>query len=102
LCTDAERVNAVAAATASSNGACGEAHGRIAAACVTVSFVVPMSVLTYTGLAGELVMEIGPIEVSAGSSSSDLRSKATLTVTGKTPTIRGEDRKFFSVATVGP
>jgi beta-glucosidase len=72
------------------------------AASKTVSFVLPMSVLAYTGLAGELVMEPGPIEVSAGSSSDDLRSKVMLTVTGKTRTIRGEDRKFFSVATVGP
>ena len=66
-----------------------------------VSFVVPMSVLAYPGLAGELVMEPGPIEVAAGSSSDDLRSKTTLTITGKTRTIRGEERKFLSVATVG-
>jgi hypothetical protein len=65
------------------------------------AFVVPLSVLAYTGLTGDLVMEPGPIELSAGSSSDDLRSKATLTVTGKTRTIRGEDRKFFSVTTVG-
>jgi hypothetical protein len=31
----------------------------------------------------------------------DIRAKATLTVTGNTRTIRGEDRKFFSVATAG-
>jgi len=67
----------------------------------TVSFVVPMSVLAYTGLAGELVMEPGPVELSAGSSSDDLRSKATLAVTGEMRIIRGGDRKFFSVATVG-
>jgi hypothetical protein len=67
----------------------------------TVSFVVPLSVLAYTGLANELVMEPRPVEFSAGSSSDDLRSKATLTVTGKTRTIRGEERKFLSVATVG-
>lgn len=67
----------------------------------TVSFLVPMSVLAYTGISGELVMEPGPIELSVGSSSDDLRSKATLTVTGKTRTIRGEDRKFSSVATGG-
>jgi beta-xylosidase len=41
------------------------------------------------------------VEVSAGSSSSDIRSKAKFTITGKTRTIRGENRKFFSVATVG-
>ena len=40
----------------------------------TVSFVVPMSVLAYTGLAGELVMEPGPVELSAGSSSADRRT----------------------------
>ena len=66
-----------------------------------VTFVVPMSVLGYTGLSGEFVMEPGLVEVSAGSSSSDIRSKANLTVTGTTRTIRGENRAFFSVATVG-
>lgn len=67
----------------------------------TVSFVVPLSVLAYTALSNELVMEPGPIELSAGSSSDDIRSRANVTVTGKTRSIRGEDRKFFSVATVG-
>jgi beta-glucosidase len=67
----------------------------------TVTFVVPMSLLAYTGLSGDLVMEPGPIEVSAGSSSSDIRSMAKLTVTGKTRTIKGEERAFLSAATVG-
>jgi beta-xylosidase len=67
----------------------------------TVAFVVPISLLAYTGLSGELVMEPGPVEVSAGSSSMDIRSSATFTVTGQTRSIRGEDRAFFSVATVG-
>jgi beta-xylosidase len=67
----------------------------------TVRFVVPMSLLAYTGLSGELVMEPGPVEVSAGSSSMDIRSSATFTVTGQTRAIRGEDRAFLSVATVG-
>jgi beta-glucosidase len=66
-----------------------------------VAFVVPMSLLGYTGLSGEFVMEPGPVEVSAGSSSSDIRSSATFTVTGQTRAIRGEDRTFLSVATVG-
>jgi beta-glucosidase len=66
----------------------------------TVAFVVPMSLLGYTGLSGEFVMEPGPVEVSAGSSSSDIRSRAKFTVTGKTRAIRGEDRAFLSVATV--
>jgi hypothetical protein len=41
------------------------------------------------------------VEVSAGSSSDDIRSKANVTVTGKTRVIQGEDRKFLTVATVG-
>lgn len=60
-----------------------------------------MSLLAYTGLSGELVMEPGPIEVSAGSSSSDIRSTAKVTISGKARTFRGEERKFLSVATVG-
>jgi hypothetical protein len=67
----------------------------------TVSFVVPMSLLAYTGLSGELVMEPGTVEVSVGSSSSDIRSTANFTVTGNTRAIKGEDRAFLSVATVG-
>ena len=66
----------------------------------TVAFLVPMNLLAYTGLSGDLVMEPGPVEVSAGSSSMDIRSSATLTVTGEMRTLRGEDRAFLSVATV--
>ena len=69
-------------------------------ASTTVSFVVPLSVLAYTGLSGELVLEAGPIELSAGGTSDDLRSKATLTVTGKARVIKGEERKFLSAAAV--
>jgi beta-glucosidase len=65
----------------------------------TVRFVVPVSVLAYTGVSGELMMEPGPIEVSAGSSSSDIRSSATLTVTGKTRVFTGEERAYLSVST---
>jgi beta-xylosidase len=67
----------------------------------SVSFAVPMSLLAYAGISGELVMEPGPVEVSAGSSSSDIRSRATFTVTGDTRVISGEERAFLSVATVG-
>jgi beta-glucosidase len=67
----------------------------------TVTFEVPLSVLAYTGVSGDLVIEPGPVEVSAGSSSSDIRSSATFTVTGTTRIIKGEDRAFLSVATVG-
>ena len=42
----------------------------------TVSFVVPISLLAYTGISDEVVMEPGPVEVSAGSSSDDIRSSA--------------------------
>jgi beta-xylosidase len=64
----------------------------------TISFVVPMSLLGYTGITGELVIEPGPVEVSAGSSSDDIRSRATFTITGKTRIIKGEERAFLSVA----
>jgi beta-xylosidase len=67
----------------------------------TVSFAVPMSLLAYTGLSGDLVMEPGPVELSAGSSSSDLRSTASFTVTGQTRRIHGEERAFLSTATTG-
>ena len=57
--------------------------------------------LSLTGLSGDLVMEPGPVGVSAGSSSSDLRSTATFTVTGQTRVISGADRAFLSAAKVG-
>ncbi len=65
----------------------------------TVRFEVSMSVLGYAGLSGEFVLEPGPVEVIAGSSSGDIRSSAKFTVTGKTRSISGEDRAFLSVAT---
>jgi beta-glucosidase len=67
----------------------------------TVTFTVPITLLAYTGMTGEVVMEPGPVELAAGSSSDDLRSTATLTVTGQARTFAGEDRAFLSVATVG-
>lgn len=60
-----------------------------------------MSVLGYAGLSGEFVVEPDPVEVSAGNSSSDIRSSATFTVTGGTRAIKSEERAFLSVATVG-
>jgi beta-glucosidase len=65
-----------------------------------VSFVVPISLLAYTGITGELVIEPGPVEVSAGSSSSDIRSSSKFTITGKTRALKGEERAFLSEATV--
>jgi hypothetical protein len=66
----------------------------------TVAFIVPMSLLADTGITGELVVEPGPVEISAGSSSSDIRSTASINVTGKTRVIRGEERAFLSDANV--
>ena len=37
-----------------------------------IQFTVPLSVLAYTSITGDLVMESGPIELSAGSSSGDI------------------------------
>jgi beta-xylosidase len=58
-------------------------------------------VLAYTGITGEVVMEPGPIELSAGSSSDDIRSTATFTVAGETRAINPEERAFLSIAEVG-
>jgi beta-xylosidase len=68
----------------------------------TVAFVVPMSLLAYTGLSGKQIMEPGPVELSAGSSSDDIRSTAEFTVTGETRTVSGEERAFLSATVVGP
>jgi hypothetical protein len=46
-------------------------------------------------------MEPGPVEVSTGSSSSDIRSTATFTVSGQTRRINADERAFLSTATVG-
>jgi beta-glucosidase len=67
----------------------------------TVTFEVPLTVLGYTGLSDEFVIEPGLVEVSVGSSSSDIRSTAKFTITGKTRVIKGEERAFLSVAKVG-
>jgi beta-glucosidase-like glycosyl hydrolase len=66
----------------------------------TVQFAVPLSVLAYTGITGEIVMEPGPVELSAGSSSDDIRSTARFTVTSETHVITGEERAFLSSATI--
>jgi beta-glucosidase len=67
----------------------------------TIEFDVPISLLAYTGITNELVMEPGSVEVGVGSSSDDIRSTTKFTVTGKRRFIRGEDRAFLSVAKVG-
>ena len=67
----------------------------------TVEFTVPLSVLAYTGSAGDAIVEPGPVELSTGSSSDDIRSTATVTVTGKTRSFNGDERAFLSTAKVG-
>jgi beta-xylosidase len=66
-----------------------------------VGFVIPMSLPGYTGISGSFVIEPGPVEVSAGSSSNDTRSTAKFTITGKMSSIRGEHRTFLSVTNIG-
>jgi beta-glucosidase len=68
----------------------------------TVMFVVPMSVLAYSGLSGELTMEPGPVELSVGASSDDMRSTATLHVTGQPRAIAADQRAFLSTTIIGP
>ena len=70
-------------------------------ASTTVTFTLPINLLAYTGPSGDLVMEPGPVDLSAGSSSDDIRSTATVTVTGQTREIRGEERAFLSDVTIG-
>jgi beta-glucosidase len=67
----------------------------------TIEFALPLSVLAYTGSTGEVVMEPGPIELSAGSNSDDIRSSATFTVSGETKAFEGAERAFLSRATIG-
>ena len=61
-----------------------------------VSFVIPMSLLAYTGISGNFLIEPGPVDVSADSCSNDIRSSARFTITGKTRTIIEEHRTFIS------
>jgi beta-glucosidase len=68
----------------------------------SVAFVFPLSLLAYTGLSGEQIMEPGPVELSAGSSSDDIRATAGFTVTGQTRTLSGGQRAFLSATIVGP
>lgn len=66
----------------------------------TIRVAMSISLLAYTGIAGDLVMEPGPVEVSAGSSSSDIRSTARFTVTGPPRRIKAAERAFLSTSTV--
>jgi beta-glucosidase len=66
----------------------------------TVEFALPLSVLAYTGITGDVVVEPGPVELGVGSSSEDIRSSATFEITGETRAVSGEERAFLSTATV--
>jgi beta-glucosidase len=66
----------------------------------TVEFALPLSVLAYTGITGDVVVEPGPVELGVGSSSEDIRSSATFEITGETRVVSGEERAFLSTATV--
>lgn len=68
-------------------------------ASTTVTFTVPVRLLAYTGISGDVIMDPGPVELSAASSSDDIRATATFAVTGDPRVIRGEERAFLS--TVG-
>lgn len=68
----------------------------------TVTFKLPMSLLAYTGLCGEAIIEPGPVELSARASSSDIRSTATFTITGKMRVVKGEDHHAASRPRAGP
>lgn len=70
-------------------------------ASTSITFTLPMSVLAYTGISGDLLMEPGPVELSVGTSSADIRARATVTVTGEARTFRGDERAFFSSVAVG-
>ncbi|KUI20369.1 glycosyl hydrolase [Mycobacterium sp. GA-1285] len=66
----------------------------------SVMFTLPLSVLAYTGISGELVMEPGPVELRVGTSSMDIRARAMVTVTGETRIFGGDERAFFSSVAV--
>jgi hypothetical protein len=52
-------------------------------------------------ISGHVIMEPSPVELCAGSSSDDLRFRATLKLTGEARAFKGEERAFLSTATVG-
>ncbi|WP_018636542.1 glycoside hydrolase family 3 N-terminal domain-containing protein [Parafrankia elaeagni] len=70
-----------------------------AGAAATVAFTVPMSQLGYVALDGGFVLEPGPIQILAGSSSDDIRLRGSFDVVGKTAELNGR-RSFLSDVTV--
>lgn len=59
----------------------------------TVSFALRLPLLAYLSLSGRWIVEPGPMVISVGSSSADLRLHSTLEVTG--PTVDVTDRRVF-------
>jgi beta-glucosidase len=64
-----------------------------------VEFTVALSQLGYTDAHGDFVMEPGPVTVSVGSSSADLRAHGEITVTGKPVNLAGR-RSYLSNVTI--
>ncbi|WP_105975658.1 glycoside hydrolase family 3 N-terminal domain-containing protein [Streptomyces geranii] len=67
-------------------------------ATATVGFTVRMSQLGYVGLDGAFVLEPGPVDVSAGAASDDIRATGRFEITGDTITLDGR-RSYLSEAT---
>jgi beta-xylosidase len=76
-------------------------HRLAPGASATVRCKLELSQLGYSGIDGGFVLEPGPIEFSAGLSSSDLRSRAMLEVTGPTADLEGR-RSYLSRSTTSP
>ncbi|SQD96817.1 Glycoside hydrolase family 3 domain protein [Parafrankia sp. Ea1.12] len=70
-----------------------------AGAAATVAFTVPMSQLGYVALDGGFVLEPGPVQILAGSSSDDIHLRGSFDVVGKVAELDGR-RSFLSDVTV--
>ncbi|MFD3377551.1 MULTISPECIES: beta-glucosidase [unclassified Streptomyces] len=66
-------------------------------ATATVEFTVRMSQLGYVGLDGTFVLEPGPVEVSVGAASDDIRATGRFEITGDTIALAGR-RSYLSEA----
>jgi beta-glucosidase len=69
-----------------------KAFGRVelkAGESARVTFEVPTDMLSFTGLEGRRIVEPGEFELQVGASSSDIRLRGTVTLTGATRTLVG-------------
>jgi beta-glucosidase len=67
-----------------------KAFGRVelpAGGSARVTFRVPTDMLCFTGLEGRRIVEPGEFELQVGTSSADIRLRATVEVTGKVHTL---------------